>query len=273
MWHDRRVTIEYTLRRNERSRRLRVTIDRRHGVVVTVPPATRRGWANPERRIDEFLREREPWLRRHLDRHARERAELAARGGLRDGATIRYRGELHRLRVIDGAGRRSTVTRIGGDDTDELEIRLVARDRDRLDRVLEAWFRDAARRVIEREIARQASALAVSPAIVDIRDPRSRWGSASRENRLMFSWRLVLAPPEALQTVVIHELAHLRVFGHGPGFWALVASRRPDHLVWRRWLRTHATELHAALDEPDGPVEAGRRDAADPRPAAQLASA
>jgi hypothetical protein len=63
----------------------------------------------------------------------------------------------------------------------------------------------------------------------------------------MFSWRLVIAPPEALETVVVHELAHLRVFGHGPRFWALVASRRPDHLVWRRWLRSHSLELHGAL--------------------------
>ena len=47
----------------------------------------------------------------------------------------------------------------------------------------------------------------------------------------MLSWRLVLAPPEALETVVVHELAHLRVFGHGPRFWAVVASRRPDHLT------------------------------------------
>jgi hypothetical protein len=57
----------------------------------------------------------------------------------------------------------------------------------------------------------------------------------------------VLAPPEALETVVIHELAHLRVFGHGPEFWEIVASRRPDHRQWRRWLREHAIELHGAL--------------------------
>ncbi len=79
-----------------------------------------------------------------------------------------------------------------------------------------------------------------------LRDPRTRWGSAARSGRLSFSWRLILAPPEALETVVCHELAHLRVFGHGPTFWALVASRRPDHRVWRRWLHDHATELHRA---------------------------
>jgi predicted metal-dependent hydrolase len=46
---------------------------------------------------------------------------------------------------------------------------------------------------------------------------------------------------------VIHELAHLRVFGHGPDFWEIVAGRRPDHRQWRRWLRDHAIELHGAL--------------------------
>jgi predicted metal-dependent hydrolase len=56
-----------------------------------------------------------------------------------------------------------------------------------------------------------------------------------------------LAPPEALETVVVHELAHLRIFGHGPTFWAVVASRRPDHRRWRKWLRDHALELHGAL--------------------------
>ena len=68
----------------------------------------------------------------------------------------------------------------------------------------------------------------------------------------MFSWRLVLAPPEALETVVVHELAHLRVFGHGPRFWAVVASRRPDHVDWRRWLRAHSLELHGALATGEG---------------------
>jgi predicted metal-dependent hydrolase len=242
----------YVLRRSARSRRLRVTIHPTDGLVVTVPPATRRGWAHPEADIERFLREREPWVRRHLGRHASERAELAARGGLRDGASIRYRGEFHRLRISDAptGTRRSSVAREGGTDGDELVVRLARADRRSVAAVLEAWFRDRARVYVEREIANHAAALGVTPAAVTIRDQRSRWGSASRERRLSFSWRLVLAPPEALESVVVHELAHLRVFGHGPRFWAVVASRLPDHLVWRRWLRVHSLELHAALDEP-----------------------
>ena len=243
----------YTLRRSPRSRRLRVTIDPAVGIVVTVPPATRRGWAHPEADVERFLRERESWLRRHLETMARDRATIAARGGLTDGASIRYRGELHRLAIVEASPnvRRSSVVRVGAEAGDELIVSLAARDRRPVAAVLEAWFRDRARAAIDAAIADHAGALKVTPAAVTVRDQRSRWGSASRKKRLSFSWRLVLAPPEALETVVIHELAHLRIFGHGAAFWALVASRRPDHLTWRRWLRTHSYELHAALDAAD----------------------
>ncbi|HET7702063.1 MAG TPA: SprT family zinc-dependent metalloprotease [Candidatus Limnocylindrales bacterium] len=245
----------YVLRRSVRSRRLRITIDPELGLVVTVPLASRRGWAQPEARIAAFLGEREPWIRRHLDAQSRQRAELAARGGLADGASIRYLGELHRLRVgAASGGRRSTVARVVTFSGPELHVALLAHDRARPERVLEAWFRDQARFAIEATIADHAAALGVSPTSVGLRDPRTRWGSASRQGRLMFSWRLILAPPEALETVVIHELAHLRVFGHGPSFWSVVASRRPDHLSWRRWLRAHSLELHGALAEAAGSV-------------------
>ena len=115
--------------------------------------------------------------------------------------------------------------------------------------MLSGWSRNRARQAIEAAVLRNASALGVSPTAVTIRDQRTRWGSASRNGRLSFSWRLILAPPEALETVVVHELAHLRVFGHGPGFWALVSSRRPDHRAWRRWLREHSLELHATFGD------------------------
>ena len=247
----------YVLRRSSQARTLRVVIDPAKGVVVTVPAPHRRGWAHPERHITAFLAEREAWLRRHLARQAAERAALAARGGLRDGATFRYRGDLHRLRVESAKGsRRSTVTRVGGEVEDELHVRLASGDRRTAGDVLEAWLRGQARDAIRRSIDRHADALGVAPAAISIRDQRTRWGSASRGNRLAFSWRLVLAPPDALDTVVVHELAHLQVFGHGPKFWTLVASRRPDHVQWRRWLREHALELHGALGQDEEVVEA-----------------
>jgi predicted metal-dependent hydrolase len=243
--------VSYTLRRSPRARTLRVVIHPDRGVVVTVPDAGRRGWSDAERHVATFLGERERWLRRHLARQADARDELAARGGLEDGALVRYRGDLHRLRFEPARPRirRSSVERVGGDVEDLLIVRRAASDRRSTAAVLEAWFRPRAKTEIERAISRHADPLGVRPTAVSMRDPRSRWGSASRGGRLSFSWRLILAPPEALETVVIHELAHLRIFGHGPRFWALVAGRMPDHVAWRHWLRDHAMELHGALGQ------------------------
>jgi hypothetical protein len=240
--------LPYTLRQSPRARRLRVVVDGRRGVVVTVP-LVRRGVARElEAAVDGFLREREPWLRRHLDRQAVARAAVASHEELQTGSMLRFRGEPHRVRIEPAApqARHSTVSREGAADVDELVVHVASRERRSPAAVLQAWFVERARAEIGREIARHGQALGV-PAAVSLRDPRTRWGSASRTGRLSFSWRLVLAPPEALETVVVHEMAHLRVFGHGPGFWALVASRRPDHRLWRSWLRQHSVELHASL--------------------------
>ena len=246
--------LAYTLRRSPRSRGLRVVIHPDRGVVVTVPARGRRGWADPERHVTSFLAEREPWLRRHLARQAATGRSSRLGAGCTTGRSSASGA------ISIGSGwcaartgvRRSRVERIGGADEDEIIVHVAAADRRPMAAVLEAWLKPRARAAIERDIARHAAALGVSPAAISIRDQRTRWGSASHEGRLAFSWRLILAPPEALETVVVHELAHLRVFGHGPRFWGLVATRRPDHKVWRRWLREHSAELHGALAEPTG---------------------
>jgi hypothetical protein len=239
--------LPYTLRRSARARRLRVTLDPRRGVVATVP-GIRIGEAAGRALAEPFLAEREAWVRRHLARQAAQAGRLAAAGPLRDGSLLRYRGDVHRVRVAVGApgSRRSRIERVGADDGDVLLVTLAASERRALAGVLEAWLRVRAREAVEAAIARHAGALGVRPAAVAVRDTRSRWGSASRAGRVMLAWRLVLAPPAVLETVVVHELCHLRVFGHGPDFWVLVAARVPDHAIQRRWLRVHAAELHAA---------------------------
>jgi predicted metal-dependent hydrolase len=246
--------ISFTLRRSPRARGLRVVLHPDRGVVVTVP--ARAGRRDGERHAVAFLAERERWLRRHLGRQAALVAELAARGGATHGGLMPFRGRLHRIRVVPAVSgiRRSDVVAFA----DELVIHRVAADRRSDASILERWLREEARAAIADVVAAHAQAIGVQPAAMTLRDPRTRWGSASRSGRLSFSWRLLLAPPEALETVVIHELAHLRVFGHGPTFWALVASRRPDHRAWRRWLHHHSIELHTALEPPRSPMPVSR---------------
>ena len=242
--------LRYVLRRSSRARRLRLTVHPERGVVVTVPVDARGERLVPERLVTSFLAEREPWIRGHLGRHAATRDRLEGRPALDDGRVILYRGEPHLVRVVAAAhgARSSRVTRVGGDEEDELVVERVARDRRPTALILEAWFRTRARAALETAVAEHARALGVTPKRITIRDTTSRWGSCSRSGGLSFSWRLVLAPPAALDAVAAHEVCHLVVFGHGERFWVLMDERVPRHRDSRRWLKRHAPELHAALD-------------------------
>ena len=88
--------------------------------------------------------------------------------------------------------------------------------------------------VIEREIRR-----------IGIRHMTSRWGSCGRDGALCFCWRLILAPEAVLDSVVAHEVTHLRYMSHGPRFWALVARLTPDAKGARAWLKAHGDTLLA----------------------------
>ena len=79
---------------------------------------------------------------------------------------------------------------------------------------------------------------------VTIRAQRSRWGSCSSRHNLSFNWRLILAPPQCLAYVVIHELCHLKEFNHSPRFWAMVERRMPDYRVWKDYLKKNGQGLN-----------------------------
>jgi predicted metal-dependent hydrolase len=82
---------------------------------------------------------------------------------------------------------------------------------------------------------------------VSVRDQATRWGSCSTSTNLAFNWRLVLAPPEVLDYVVVHELAHLVEMNHGPAFWALVGRHCPDWRHSKRWLLANHERLRLPL--------------------------
>ena len=111
--------------------------------------------------------------------------------------------------------------------------------------VCEAEARLAARELVAMVIDEEVPRLGVSPRRIQIRDQRSRWGSCSTRGTLSFNWRLVLAPFDVLDYVVVHELCHLLEPNHSRRFWKLVEARRPRWRTQRGWLREHGAELLA----------------------------
>lgn len=95
----------------------------------------------------------------------------------------------------------------------------------------------AAKAILPRKTAYYAALMGVQPAGITITGARSRFGSCSAKNRICFSWRLMSYPEEAIDYVVVHELAHIRYKDHSKAFHAFVASVLPDHLQRRKLLR------------------------------------
>ena len=111
--------------------------------------------------------------------------------------------------------------------------------------VSESQARLTARESISTLALEEAGRIGVGYRRIRIGGQRTLWGSCSPRGTLSFNWRLVLAPPEVLDYVVVHELCHVRVPNHSRQFWALVEQHRPSWRRQRDWLRDHGPELLA----------------------------
>ncbi len=213
--------IEVRLRRNPRARRmvLRVAIAGR-GPTLTLPPGV--SLANAR----AFLRDHEGWLRGHL-------SGPSPRVTVAEGTVLPFAGGTLTLHRHAGRGTvRSGDTLVVGGPPAAIGPRAAA------------WLREEARAACVAGVERHAATLGLRAGRVTLRDPRSRWGSCTASGDLMFSWRLVMAPPAVLDYVIAHEVAHLAELNHSPRFWAVVRQLCPEMEGPRDWLRRHGAGLH-----------------------------
>lgn len=214
--------IEITLRRSARARRFSLRVSRVDGRVTLSLPLRAR-----EADALAFARSQEAWLRRAL-------AGVPGRAAIRWGVAFPVEGRLRLLGPAPG--------RLVCDTGDSLLLPGAEAD---LPRRLAAWLRLRARDRLAAAADAHAATLGRRHAGLTLRDTRSRWGSCTHDGRLMFSWRLIMAPPAVLDYVAAHEVAHLAEMNHSPAFWAVVARLMPDYAAHRGWLRSHGQSLQA----------------------------
>lgn len=112
---------------------------------------------------------------------------------------------------------------------------LSAKDRSR--------YIEIARDIFTRKTDYYARIMDVSYGRISIREQKTRWGSCSSKGNLNFNWRLILAPAEVLDYIVVHELAHRREMNHSKAFYAIVESVLPDYRSAQKWLREKGQTL------------------------------
>lgn len=197
-----------------------------------------------------FLLSREQWVHEKLSELRQKFAEEASQRSTQfhwDGHdTVLLRGRETPVLPISVRSRRHTA-RIS-DDRIELFVPVnTRRSPEKLGRQLRDVLRSEARADATRMLDEEAARLQVSYLGPRIADQKTLWGSCTAENRISLSWRLVMAPPEVMRYVVVHELCHVRHHNHSARFWKLVARQMPDFETHRRWLGEQGARLHWCL--------------------------
>ena len=210
------------LRRSARARRFSLRVSRVDGVVtLTLPTRARVAEAAA------FAQAQSGWLRGAL-------ASLPAVQRPAFGATLPFEGRALLLEAAAVSAPRVEQDRL-----------LLPPGTERLGTRLETFFRHCARLRLQEATERHAAALGRPFRRITLRDTRSRWGSCAADGSLSYSWRLIMAPPEVLDYVAAHEVAHLAEMNHSPAFWAVVARLCPGYAPHRAWLKQHGAGLQA----------------------------
>jgi predicted metal-dependent hydrolase len=198
----------------------------------------------PARKLESAVRAKLPWVRRKLD-------ELEALGPrpprprFVDGERLPYLGRTYRLVLVD-AGELPGAPLALRRGRFELARGLDGEARAAVVR----WYTERARARLGARVAHYAPLVGATPAGVVVRDLGTRrWGVCDARTRVVtFHWELVLQPPEIADYVVVHELAHLLVAGHGPQFWRYV-ERYPRCERARGYLEGVAATARLPLTE------------------------
>ena len=214
--------VEIVLKRSARARRFSLRVSRLDGRVTLSLPARVR---EPE--AMDFARAQEGWLRETL-------AAMPSRAGVGIGSEVPVEGRLLRLVAATGRG-----VRVEGDSL------LVPGDPAQAGARVGAFLKALARERLVAASDRHAAAIGRKVTRVTLRDTRSRWGSCAHDGSLMYSWRLVMAPPSVLDYVAAHEVAHMVEMNHSDRFWAVVERLYPRWQVQRKWLHAEGQALHA----------------------------
>ena len=171
--------------------------------------------------------------RRTLSLELKADGTVLVRAPLRTGtARIRRFVELHRDWIAKQLARRAAMPTVEKLSEDEL-----------------AALKARAKPVFTERTAHFAPLVGVRCGRVSVRSQRTKWGSCSSQGNLNFNCLLLLAPPEVLDYVVVHELCHRLEMNHSPRFWQQVERVLPGYAESRAWLRRHGGELMARLPD------------------------
>ena len=180
--------------------------------------------------IDNFVNSKQSWI-------AQKTAVMTARAQKRQEFLVQKSNTLTLLGqeypVVSGA--------VAAFDGERFTVPFTDNQIDKAQLI--AIYKQLAKQEIEKRTAYFSHKMGLWPSTVKIGHANTYWGCCSAKNGLIFTWKLVMAEPDTIDYVVVHELAHTKEHNHSARFWALVQSVLPDYKIRRAKLKTLQQKL------------------------------
>jgi len=183
--------------------------------------------------IKHLVKQKERWIR-EKQKQVIDKSTQTTPKVYMDGEEFLYLGKSYKLKIVVDLNPALVLSR---------KFYLSRRALPKAESVFTEWYREQARVVISERVKLYAARHGFKYRKIRITSARTRWGSCSSLGNLNFTWRLVMAPPEVIDYVVVHELAHLRVDNHSKEFWNQVECIIPDYKQCLRWLKENGRKL------------------------------
>ena len=187
-------------------------------------------------RIGELIKKRKVWIKRKLIEESK--IIISKPKEYVSGESFTYLGKNYRLKIL--LNNQSTVKLVGG----YIEVGAPKKlKKNTIRELLLDWYQTHAIERLTEKTNRYAKIIGVCPKIISVRDYKSQWGSCSRDSKISYNWRLIIAPHRVVDYVVVHELCHLLEFNHTKDYWRHVSSNFRDYKECRDWLRVNGVSL------------------------------
>ncbi len=214
------IGIPYTIHFSPRSKRLTIKVDSNGQVIVSAPERF------PKYRIAEFVESARGWI-------LAQQSSQVIKPVLLSATNVYYFGKNYEVKVsrsFDGSVKIGKGIIIVS-PLSALHVANATID------LLSTWLKSRAIEYITKRVYELSSVMGQTFNGLAFKQQKTRWGSCSSQKNLNFNWKLIHAPTEVIDYVIIHELAHTKHMNHGKAFWDFVSSFDPDHSLHRRWLQ------------------------------------
>ena len=245
-------SIEYVLIQSRR-KTISITVEPDQKVLVKAPDQVSR------EEIQHVVQKKAPWIIKKRRRLANQSATDVL--GFTEGRQLWYQGKAYFLKIYKEENQKESKQ-----EAAKKEAFVMEREREKrhgrvallgeqmivyaesgqgaeIRKHLLQWYYQQAGQRIAKLVENYSSFFEESVNRISIKDQKSLWGSCSSKRNLNFNWRLIMAPPQVLRYVVVHEMCHLKHMNHSKEFWKEVADILPDYQEWKRWLRKHGDSL------------------------------